>query len=291
MGRVLYALRLISDIGADRPLKVHHDRDAWVLGRLTCAVRRPGDRVDALFNVPGPDLNERSVRNFMRHGDLVLVTTRLPANERCPEGDDEKWYARKPVISGNNWLGTKILECSRDFVGWCNRKYVLLTPVGASCLAPEFRNRASAHFHSNDDATYEQVSIDVSGSNGQLVHPKHIAWHRWKANESGVSTAGYILHLKQLWPDGPGCLMMFGMSGETTYGFVSAVTEIWGQLPSGIEFDDSEMIFVEISSGAGDKLIPAQPPGHPTYWREWRFAWNRGGRLTDWPATVPAPAR
>jgi hypothetical protein len=297
MGRVIFALRYIADSGSEaeglrRPPKIHQDRDAWVLGTLAHLLRRPGDQVESLFNIPGVHLEEPYVRRLMHPGDLVLVATRLPVNERSVNGDDARYYARKPVIPGNNWLEDRILDCCRRFFAWCNRKYVLLTPEGASCLAAGYRDRAYAHFHATDDAKYERVSNDVR-QDGPIVHPGSIDWHNWRASGPGASTAGYMVYVKELWSGGPGCLAMFGMSGPTTFGFVSAVTEIWSSaLPFGVDFDDSELIFVEISAGGHDvPLTPPQTDGHPTYWRRWQFAWNRRGELTDWPRQCPPRVR
>jgi hypothetical protein len=298
MVRNLYPLRFVADTGTDggglkRPAKVHQDRDAWVLGHLTSAIRCPGDRTEALFNVPGRDLDERSARALMRAGDLVLVTTRPPANDRRPETDEERWYARKGLIYGDNWLERQILERTRQFIGWCNRKFVVLTPEGAACLAPMFRDRAAIHFHITDDAAYRDICGRVPHLDGPGVHPSQIHWQNRKPTDIGASTAGYILHLKHLWAGGPDCLLMFSMSGPTTYGFVSAVAELLDDgLLNGFVCDASELIFVEISSGARNvPLTPATTQGHPTFWRHWRFAWNRGGRLVDWPASAPMRGR
>src|SRR5207249_3645483 len=99
-------------------------------------------------------------------------------------------------------------------------------------LAPEYSDRALVRFQVTDDeALYKQFGKSL-GNVDWPAHPKDEPWkeidwlHRRSVQRSGVATAGYIIYTKELWPDGPGCLSLFGMSGPITFGFAAAVREI-----------------------------------------------------------------
>ena len=98
-----------------------------------------------------------------------------------------------------------------------------------------------------------------------------------------------MLHLRELWQNGPSSLVVFGMSGPITLGFAAALGEMWPQMfPNGFDLIESEFIFAEITAATDIPLIPYQTPGHPTYWRQWQFSWHRRGRKADWPSVCPS---
>jgi len=277
--RHVFPLRFPSNPGSDGPgdrriPRVGWDRDAWALHHLTRLVSSPGDREEGLFNVLGAkNLDEKSVKDLMRSGDLILTTTRLPLND-----DDKEKRTKKRVDASGTWLERKIFEGARKFLQWCNRRSVVLTEEGAAALAPAYADRARIEFQPGaGEALYKKLGVQLDRN------PPHAA------------TAGYIIYTKELWPDGPGCLSLFGMSGPITFGFASAVREIFeSDNLKRLALEESELIFVEITLRTDTppaerprSLIPEDVEGHPTYWRKWHLQWNRRRTCADIPAYTP----
>jgi hypothetical protein len=243
---------------------------------MTSLVSGPDDREEGLFNVSGATgLDEKSVNDLMRSGDLILTTTRLPLND-----DDKDKRTKKRVDASGTWLESKIFEGSRKFLQWCNRRCVFLTEDGAAALAPGYADRARIEFQPGaGEALYKKLGVLELDRNP----PTHDA------------TAGYIIYTKELWSGGPSCLSLFGMSGPITFGFASAVREIFeSDKLERLAFEESELIFVEITlrtdvplAERPRSLIPEDVEGHPTYWRKWHLQWNRHGKLADIPACTP----
>jgi hypothetical protein len=290
MSRVLFQLRFRSNPGKEdgayeRSSKIHQDRDVCASSHLTSALRQPGDWVEPLFNTDGPDLREDHARRLMRKGDVVIVSTRIPKNDVRPPGDERRFYSRKLVLRGDNWLEDRILAEAQRFIAWCNRRYVLLTEEAAAVLAAGQEDRAQINFKVSDDARYACVATPYA----LLPSPRHPRDVQWRScSKRAPATAGYMLHLRELWPEGPSCLVVFGMSGPITLGFAAALGEMWPQIfPSGFDLIESEFIFAEITAAADIPLIPYQTLGHPMYWRRWQFAWHRRGQKADWPAVCP----
>jgi hypothetical protein len=248
----LYAFRAHFNTKKDRDSyrapKINQDRDAWAMHELVDSLRAGFDVVAAGFNTDAPDLAEASVKARLRAGDLVLTSTRLGMNDL----DDR---AKTPVFLGNNWLENRILDGWRRYIQWCSRKRIRLTEEGAQTLDPTGRHLTNLKFADTDDASF-------GSRRGKERH-----------------TAGYIVRTKELWPDGPACISVFGVSGTVTFGFASALHDRWPlDLTS---LGDSELVVTDISC-KGD-LVPAAAQGFPDFWKHWTLQIHRRGVMKAVP--------
>jgi hypothetical protein len=200
------------------------------------------------FNTQAPDLAERSVKARLRTGDLVLTSTRFGV-------DDLEDHVKTPVLLGNNWLEKRIFDGWRRYIERCSRKRVQLTEEGMQALDPGSRHLANLEFADTDDASF-------GTRRGKDRH-----------------TAGYIIFLQELWPYGPACLSVFGISGTVTLGFASVLSERWSS--ELIKLTQSELVIVEIISQRD--LVPAAAQGFPDFWKNWTLQIHRHGMANSIP--------
>jgi hypothetical protein len=249
--RQLYGFRAHFNTKKDgdvyRPPKINQDRDMLTMHWLIEALRPRFDVFVPGFNTDAPDLTETSVKRRLGMSDLVLTSTRLGMNDL----DDR---VKTPVLLCNNWLEKLILDGWGRYIERCSRKRVSLTAEGARALDSGRRGRlANLEFADTDDASF--------GS------------RRGKERR----TAGYIICLKQLWTDGPGCLSVFGMSGTVALGFAAILSERWSSELANMT--DSELVVGELVCQG--ELVPAAAQGFPDFWKRWTLQIHRRGVVTS----------
>jgi hypothetical protein len=154
--------------------------------------------------------------------DLLVLTTRPPL-------DDEPFKDKKKVIPSRSWFETKfVFPAMRDVFKWCSRLEVSLTEKAAGALTNKFKNRAILDFHIDADASYESSA----------AHEKCAKQEPWDS----MTSAAYLVHTRELWPQGPELLAAFGMSGTMGLGWAYLLRKRFPHLLQGSRFAMAEIV-------------------------------------------------
>lgn len=241
----------------DTPPHPHHARDGQATLKTFQAIFRLNDKSHFVFNVQGA-VQESVLRSLLRKGDIVILNTRLGMSDHR----EDALHKRVPLQ--HTWLEERIFLGWSKFFTYVSRKRVEMTDLGAESLANGHKKRRGQSFSTAKHAGY--------------------------TDEGKHRTAGYIVWTRELWEDGPACLSLFGMSGETTLGLAAAIEE---RCPKELEFDfeDDYFLFVEMAASK-DELVPDDVADWTSFWNSWELRVHRRGRSspTVYPPSTPAPA-
>ena len=159
-----------------------------------------------LFNYPPEELTrEHLPEEELFHIDLshiypedVIVMTTRPAMHDY----DEDFTIKKWLEPGNTSLERAILQTWNDYVDWLSRAQVTLTQNVAEHLEKGFENRSCINFRQKCSSFYYKLS--------RLRGPLR------RVLDCENTTAGFLLHLAELWPGGPELIHTFGMNAIST---------------------------------------------------------------------------
>ena len=143
-----------------RALKPANIRDALANSLLQDAFRQSGFRVGTpILNSP-PSHEELEANpnppvlaidySALLAGDRMVVTTRLPADDRDQE---DKLQIERGFTSLEEILFRLVRVCTKK----CSRSHVTLSDLVAAALPPAYANRADLHFNLYRNANYRYV--------------------------------------------------------------------------------------------------------------------------------------
>ncbi len=154
---------------------------------------------EALLNYPPDERDPKELLSVDVSGvapeDLILVTTRPPK-------EDARQGVRKRVPQGYTNLEQYIFQTLDVYLEDCGRDIVSLSSACAAELEEKWESFATMEFKQRDP--------------GALV--RHRAYHarRWHQSKNRNDTLVFLIHTKHLWKGGPGLMVAFGMTGDTT---------------------------------------------------------------------------
>lgn len=196
--RRCYRFGYLTSTRRDRDLYPFQVRDGDAAALMLQAVADRGYRyAGPIVNYPSPGPETVPFDDsFLREEDLILITTRVPMNDR--DIPDKKGIPRSYTT-----LEKKLFEgpLSEHFK-CCARSEVQLTAATAS-ISAEIAKRQSMVFRQNGGATYQSYGSGVTGE-----HKKFTA--------ADPLTAAFLVYAEHAWPGGPGLLAAFGMGGTET---------------------------------------------------------------------------
>ena len=131
-----------------------------------------------------------SAEGRLKKGDLLLLNTRPPLSP-----DDNHLLARIP--KSESWIENQVLGGLGKVFQKCSRDEVALHPELAAFLSHENSARARMKFKTRAEAEY---------SHGAAIRGEYTELHTHR-------TGGYLIHMKELWPNGPDLMCSFAMSG------------------------------------------------------------------------------
>lgn len=114
--------------------------------------------------------------------DLLVLPTRPPL-------DDDPGVDKRIISKSTTKLEEKVMKAVRPFFAECCRARIQFTPELASKLPPGQRGKRKLFFKQYDVATYK---------------------------DSPETTAGFLVFVPEIEPDGPSLLVAFGMGGVET---------------------------------------------------------------------------
>ena len=168
--------------------------------------------------------------------DLLVLPTRPPISD---EEEDE----RRKVARSHTFLEERVLAALDPFFEICSRAHVKLSRPLSARLPKRLANRANILF-----TKYSNASCKVYQS---------YAGAEWDEPDNPNSTITYLAYTPNVWPDGPGLLLSFGMGGIETL--------IWNLL---LRTQHSSLLEEIVACGQrrfimGEMTVPAgnsQPP-------------------------------
>lgn len=133
--------------------------------------------------------------SFLTSSDLLVVTTRPPL-------DDEVGGAKKRVLRSHTSLENQVVATLRAYFEVCSRDNVKLSRNLSEMLSEAFANRAHIIYRQNRGAAYKYLRRSEEDA--------------WQEPGNPPRTALYLVHTPPIWPNGPQCLVVFGMGGPET---------------------------------------------------------------------------
>ena len=194
---------LVTDGHKDRDPKLHAMRDTggamWLGGEMN---RHGYVFAGPIFNHAAdpngprrPRMDKKRLRNRLRRGKVVLVTTR-------PALSDRKFGDRKQIRRSYTLLERIIFrKVVRPWLTECARSQILLTDRAAA-VSPEVKKRQTIIFRQHGDP-----KIQACGAIEDTV--------KWEQPEDG-STVAFLLYLEELWNGGPAVVVAWAQDGPTT---------------------------------------------------------------------------
>jgi len=196
---------LVAQRDSHHPLKLHQRRDLVAVLELEVALLELGFRHgEQIFNQqpmddPGrpADGTPHSVDlSFVQPGDLLLQTMRPPM-------DDIHAGNKRIIHRAYTDVEERIFRAFRPFLGYSARTHMRLGERTHQHVRRGYENRRDMAFKVNGwGGSYDELN-DMTGG----------GWRKWRG---GRRTALFLLHLPELWPDGPDVMCAFGMDGCTT---------------------------------------------------------------------------
>ena len=178
--------------------RIHQLRDSDAFSELAAALYSRDYRYGGLFlNLPPDEPQKESAVDVssLTSSDLLVLNTRPPLH------DKEEEVNRPVPVSGTD-LEKRIFRAVQRYLEKCSRSHILLAKHLADQLPEQFRNRANIMFRQNRDASY--------------IKHREYGTRLWQKPTVEGLTAVYLIQIQQVWEDGPGLLVAFGMAGTET---------------------------------------------------------------------------
>jgi hypothetical protein len=225
--------------------KLHWLRDGdagtFYVGKLAAA----GYEFSLELNLPAPAgaADSKADRGAaaaerLKKGDILLVNNRPPLTP-----DANQLLA--PIKRSESWVEDRIMEVLNRIFTACCRDEIVLSAALAAMLPPTFEKRAKVKFKTRPEAEYShRASLD-----GEY---EEIHTHR---------TAGYLIYVLEIWPNGPDLLCSFAMSGpmNLVWAFLVATLHADRIMPSGQERIFMADIVLPVSLDGGSRVFPDWP--------------------------------
>jgi hypothetical protein len=233
-----------------RYLKPHHLRDSVAFRELSVALdARGGIYVTRIPNGPATSTKikhyKSSIRNlvnanenplvedvvdyeavdesFLKRGQLLVVSTRIPMNDSQQED-------KVQVAPGFTSLEQKIIQVCRPYLPVCARSRVRIADPLANQLSPEFADRADIQFHAYKEPWYTML---------RTTHP---GAPRRRPKRGLRRTAAYLLQLPEVEElNGADLLVMWGQGGTQTLAFAQLLRNDLSRLVGQYGFSMVEM--------------------------------------------------
>ena len=182
---VWFAFRVPKSELRAKSFKLQHTRDAGAFALIAGALGHLHHRIGpTIFNFPR---SPRALPDWLRRGDLVVMTTRPPLN---PDADGKK----RIDISGSD-LETEIFGRLRTVIAHCSRKHVEVSDAVKERLGGKRRNWMAVDFEVN------------AGGGVKYAKPRPTSY----------TTLGYLVFCPSLRNGSPKFIAMWGAGGTETY--------------------------------------------------------------------------